>query len=82
MSAMAYHITGVTTVCSTACSGADKRKHQSSASLVFVRGTHRSSVDSHHKGPVTRKILPFDDVIINDLILGDNELLFFILTVS
>ena len=40
---------------STVCSGADQRKHQSSASLAFVRGIHRSPVNSPHKGPVTRK---------------------------
>ena len=31
----------------------------------FVRGIHRWSVNSPHKGPVTRKKLPFDDVIMN-----------------
>ena len=36
--------------------GADQRKHQSSASLAFVRGIHRWPVNSPHKGPVTRKI--------------------------
>ena len=30
----------------------------------FVKGIHRWPVNSTHKGPVTRKILPFDDVII------------------
>ena len=44
-------------------SGADQRKLQSSASLVFVRGIHRGPVNSPHKGPVTRKVFPFDDVI-------------------
>ena len=39
------------------------KKHQSSASLVFVWGIHRWPVNSPHKGPVTRKMLPFDDVI-------------------
>ena len=29
---------------------ADKRKHQSSAPLAFVRGIHRSPVNSPHKG--------------------------------
>ena len=43
--------------------GADQRKHQSSASLAFVRGIHRRPVNSPHKGPVTRKMFPFDDVI-------------------
>ena len=39
------------------------KKHQSSASLAFVRGIHRGPVNSPHKWPVTRKMLPFDDVI-------------------
>ena len=39
------------------------RKHQSSASLVFVGGIRRWPMDSPHKGSVTRKIFPFDDVI-------------------
>ena len=29
-----------------------------------VRGIHRSPVNSPHKGPVTRKMFPFDDVIV------------------
>ena len=37
VSAMAIQITGVSMVCSAVCSGADQRKHQSSASLAFVR---------------------------------------------
>ena len=44
-------------------SGADQRKHQSSALLAFVRGIHRWSVNTPDKGPVTRKIFPLDDVI-------------------
>ena len=46
---------------------ADQRKHQSSAALVFVRGIHRWPVNSPHKGPVTRKMFSFDDVIITTL---------------
>ena len=64
MSAMASQITGGSIVCSVACLGADQIKHQSSASLTFVRGIHRWLVDSPHKGPVTPKMLPFDDVIV------------------
>ena len=45
------------------CAGADQRKHQSSASLPFVRGIHRWALKSRPKGPVTRKLFPFDDVI-------------------
>ena len=56
MSAMASQITGGSIVCLTVCSGADQRKHQSSVSLTFVRGIHRSPVVSPHKGPVTRKV--------------------------
>ena len=63
MSAMASQITSLTIVCSTVYSGANQRKHQSSASLAFVRGIHRSPVNSPHKGPVTRKMFPFDGVI-------------------
>ena len=54
MSAMAPQIT-VSIVYSTACSGADQRKHQSSAPLAFVRGIHRWPMNFPHKGPVTRK---------------------------
>ena len=63
MSTMASQITGVATVCSNVCSGADQRKHQSSASLAFVRGIHRWQVNSPLKGPVTRNMFPFDDDI-------------------
>ena len=45
-------------VCSTVCSGADQRKHQSSASLAPVRGIHQSPVDSPHKRAVMRKMFP------------------------
>ena len=63
MNPMASQITGVSIVYSAVCLGADQRKQQSSASLAFVRGIHRSPVNSPHKGPVTRKMFPFDDVI-------------------
>ena len=52
-------------VYSTVYSGWDQRKYQSSVSLAFVRGIHRSPVNSPHKGPVTRKMFSFDDVIID-----------------
>ena len=63
-SAMASQITGVSIVYSTVCLGADQRKRQNSASLAFLRGIHRWSVNSPHKRPVTRKMFPSDDVII------------------
>ena len=65
MNAMASQVTGVSIVCSAVYSGSDQREHQSSASLAFVMGIHRWQVDSHHKGSVTRKMFPSDDVIIN-----------------
>ena len=63
MDTMASRITSLTIVYSTVYSGADQRKHQSSASLAFVRGIHRGPVNSPQKWPVTRKMFPFDDVI-------------------
>ena len=63
MSLMASQITSLTIVYSTVYSGANQRKHQSSASLAFVWGIHRGPVNSPHKWPVTRKMFPFDDVI-------------------
>ena len=63
MGAIASQITSLTIVYSTVYSGADQRKHQSSASLAFVWGIHRGPVNSLHKWPVTREMCPFDDVI-------------------
>ena len=63
MSAMAYQISSLTIVHSILYLGVDQRKHQSSASLTIVRGIHRWPVNSTQKGPVTRKMFPFDDVI-------------------
>ena len=63
MNAIASQITSLTVVYSTVYSDADQRKHQSSASLASVRGVHRGPVNSTHKWPVTRKMFPFDDVI-------------------
>ena len=67
MSTMASQITSLaivySAVNSSVHSGADHRKHQSSASLACVRGIHRWPVNAPppppppppHKGPVTRK---------------------------
>ena len=65
MSAISSQITGVSIVCPTLVSGTNQSKYQSSASLAFVRGIHRSPVNSPHKRPVTRKMFPFDDVIMH-----------------
>ena len=64
MDAIASQITSLTIVYSTVYSSVDQRKHQSSASLAFVWGIHRWPVNSPHKWPVTRKMFPFDDVIV------------------
>ena len=65
MSEMVSQITSLTIVYSMVYSGLDQTKHQSSASLAFVWGIHRDRWIPPHKGPVTRKIFPFDDVIMN-----------------
>ena len=54
MTTMASQITSLTVVYSTVYLGADIRKHQSFASLTFVRGIHRGPVNSPDKWPVTR----------------------------
>ena len=59
MGTMASQITGVSIVCSTFRSGADKRKHKSSAS--------RWPVNSPHKGPVTWIMFAFDGIIMMKL---------------
>ena len=55
MGAMASHITSLTIVYSTVYSGANQRKHQSSASLAFVQGMNRWLVNCPHTWPVTRQ---------------------------
>ena len=60
---MGAMVSQITIVYSTVYSGADQRKQQSSAPLAFVRGIHRSTVNSPHKGPVTRRMFSFEHVI-------------------
>ena len=62
MSVIPFQITSLTIDYSTAYSGADQREHQSPASLAFLPGIHRWPVNSPHKGRVTRKMFPLDDV--------------------
>ena len=73
MESIASQITSLTIVYSAVYSAADQRKHQSSASLAFVRGIHRGPMNSPHKGPVTRKMFPFDDVIMHRWSLGTHN---------
>ena len=56
MGTITSQITSLPIVYSTICLDADQRKHQGSASLALVRG-------------ITRKIFPFDDVILPEIIL-------------
>ena len=63
MKAIASQITGVSIVYSTVYSGTYQRKYQSFASLTVVNGNSTVTVNSPHKGPVTRTMLPFDYVI-------------------
>ena len=63
MNEIASRLTSVSMVYSTVCSGADQRKHKRSVPLALVRGSYRWPMNSPHKGPVTRKIFPLDDVI-------------------
>ena len=68
MDAVLCQITSLTINYSTVSSGSDQRKHQSPASLAYVRRTHRWPVNSPHKWPVTRKMFPFDDVIMKNVL--------------
>ena len=56
MGRMTSQITSLTIVYSTVYSGANQRKHLSSALLAFVRGIHRSPVNLPDKWPATRKM--------------------------
>ena len=63
MSAMESQITDVSIACWSVSVGVDQRKYQSSASLAFVGGNSRVISGSPQKWSVTRKMFPFDDVI-------------------
>ena len=73
MGSMAFQITSLTIVFSTGYSGADQRKHQSSASLAFCW-----PVNSPHKRPVTRNMFPFDDVITWKYLINDTKQIYII----
>ena len=63
MTTMASQITSLTIVYSTVYSDADQRKHQILCVTGLCVGNSPGPVNSPHKGPVTRKMFPFDDVI-------------------
>ena len=72
MGGTASQIINLAIVNPTVYTGVDQRKYQSSASLAFVRGIHQWPVNSSHKWPVTRKMFPCDDVIMNPGIYLDS----------
>ena len=61
MSAMASQITGVSTVCSTAVLVVDEKAKLRVTGLC--EGNPPVTCGFPHKGPVTRKMFPFDDII-------------------
>ena len=63
MSVMTSQITSLAIVYLIIYSRRRSNKTSKSASLAFVRGIHRGPVNSPHKRQVTRKMFPFDDVI-------------------
>ena len=68
MRMMASQFAGVSMVCATVWPGADQRKHQSSESLEFV-GNSPVTIEFSQKGPMTRKMFPFNDVIMPHLVI-------------
>ena len=70
MGAIASQITGVSIAYSTVCSGVEQRNHQNSVPLAVLKGIQQCPVNSPCKGPVTRKMFPFDDVIMNGESVG------------
>ena len=73
MTMLASQITSLMVVYSIVYSGVNQRIHQSSASLAFVREIHRGPVNFPHKWPVTRKMFPFDDVIMKWVQIGTHR---------
>ena len=77
MGVLASQIISISTVFSNVCSCAHQKEHQRSALLAFVREIQRWQVVSSHKAPVTRKMFPFNDVIMNCwlvwIVIGSTE---------
>ena len=63
MTTIASQITSLTVVYSTVYSDADQSKHQKVRVTGLCVGNSPGPVNSPHKGPVTRKMFPFDNVI-------------------
>ena len=71
MGAITFLITSLNIVYPTVYSGADQRKHQSSASPAFVQGIHRWPVISPQRAS-KGKMFPFDNAIMN--IMSDDDM--------
>ena len=71
MTTMASQITSLTVVYTTVYSDADKKKTSKLRVTGLCAGNSPGPVNSPHKGPVTRKMFPFDDVIMNALRLDN-----------
>ena len=63
MGAMVSQIIGISIVYSFVCSGADKKKPSKLRVIGLCEGHSPVTGEFPHKGPVTRKISQFDDVI-------------------
>ena len=63
LSVIASQITGVSIVCSAVCSGEDQRNTKALRHCSMLSGIHRSPLDCLHKGAITWKMFPFEDVI-------------------
>ena len=72
MSAMASQITSFYDCFLHRLFGRRSKKTSSSASLAFVRGIHRSPMNSPNKGPV-RPMFPLDDVIMLRLLAFNHQ---------
>ena len=75
MGAIVSQITSLTIFYSTIYSGADQRKKSKLRVTGLCAGNSPVAVNSPHKGPVTRKMFPFDDVVMTILILHDYDTL-------
>ena len=67
MTTMASQITSLTVVYSIVYSGTDQKKTSKLRVTGLCAGNSPGPVNSPHKGPVTRKMFPFDDVIMGKL---------------
>ena len=72
MITMASPITSLTIVYWTVYSGTDQRKHQKLRVTGLCEGKSPVTREFQHKGPVTRKMFPFDDIIMkHDMLISD-----------